>query len=80
MIEIFNICSMYDYIASNFVYKQKNIFKEDLIMSKKNHEGKKINKSQDKKKNTKELECKKIVPEVESIPVTSLQWNRTSPF
>lgn len=49
-------------------------------MSKKNHEGKKNNKSQDKKKNTKELECKKIVPEVESIPVTSLQWNRTSPF
>ncbi|WP_394271638.1 hypothetical protein [Anaerococcus nagyae] len=49
-------------------------------MSKKKHDGKKINKSQDKKKNTKELECKKIVPEVESIPVTSLQWNRTSPF
>lgn len=49
-------------------------------MRKKEHESKKINKLHDKKKNTKDLECKKIVPEVESIPVTSLQWNRTSPF
>jgi len=27
-----------------------------------------------------EPKLKKIKPEVETVPVTSLQWNRTSPF
>lgn len=32
------------------------------------------------KENQDEPKLRRVVPEVESIPITSLQWNRTSPF
>ncbi|SFO34232.1 hypothetical protein SAMN04487831_12219 [Pseudobutyrivibrio sp. UC1225] len=48
----------------------------------KNSKPNQIELTQDKKDDKKKegVSLKRIRPEVESIPMTSIQWNRTAPF